>query len=33
MAAASRLVAVRAQPPAGLLADERVDLWSLAKPA
>jgi 3-phenylpropionate/trans-cinnamate dioxygenase ferredoxin reductase subunit len=30
MAAAARLVAGRAQPPAGLLADEQVDLWSLA---
>jgi 3-phenylpropionate/trans-cinnamate dioxygenase ferredoxin reductase component len=33
MAAASRLVATRAQPSPGLLSDERVDLWSLAKPA
>jgi hypothetical protein len=33
MAAAARLVAVRAQPAAGLLADERVDLWSLGKQA
>jgi 3-phenylpropionate/trans-cinnamate dioxygenase ferredoxin reductase component len=29
MAAAARLVAVRARPPAGLLADEQVDLWSV----
>jgi 3-phenylpropionate/trans-cinnamate dioxygenase ferredoxin reductase subunit len=29
MAAAARLVAVRARPPRGLLADERVDLWSV----
>ena len=33
MAAAARLVATRAQPPPGLLADERVDLWSLGKQA
>ena len=33
MAAAARLVAVRARPAAGLLADERVDLWSLGKDA
>jgi 3-phenylpropionate/trans-cinnamate dioxygenase ferredoxin reductase component len=33
MAAAARLVAVRAQPPRGLLADEQVDLWSLGKEA
>jgi 3-phenylpropionate/trans-cinnamate dioxygenase ferredoxin reductase subunit len=33
MAAAARLVAVQAQPPPGLLADERVDLWSLGKEA
>ena len=33
MAAAARLVAVRAQPPLGLLADEQVDLWSLGKEA
>jgi 3-phenylpropionate/trans-cinnamate dioxygenase ferredoxin reductase subunit len=31
MAAAARLVAGRAQPPARLLADERVDLWSLGE--
>jgi 3-phenylpropionate/trans-cinnamate dioxygenase ferredoxin reductase component len=31
MAAAGRLVAVRAQLPPGLLADERVDLWSMGK--
>ena len=31
MAAAARLVADRAQPPPGLLADEQVDLWSLGK--
>jgi 3-phenylpropionate/trans-cinnamate dioxygenase ferredoxin reductase subunit len=31
MAAAARLVSGRAQPPPGLLADERVDLWSLGK--
>ena len=29
MAAAARLVAIRAQPPPGLLADERADLWSV----
>jgi hypothetical protein len=29
MAAAARLVAGRARPPAGQLADEQVDLWSL----
>ncbi len=29
MAAAARLVAVRARPPRGLLADERADLWSV----
>ena len=33
MAAAARLVAAQAQPAPGLLADERVDLWSLVKPA
>jgi hypothetical protein len=33
MAAAARLVAVQAQPPPGMLADERVDLWSLGKEA
>jgi 3-phenylpropionate/trans-cinnamate dioxygenase ferredoxin reductase subunit len=33
MAAAARLVAVRAQPPPGLLADEQADLWSLGKEA
>ena len=33
MAAAARLVAVRAQPPRGLLADEQVDLWSVGKEA
>ena len=33
MAAAARLVAGRAQPPPGRLADEQVDLWSLAKEA
>jgi 3-phenylpropionate/trans-cinnamate dioxygenase ferredoxin reductase component len=33
MAAAARLVSGRAQPPPGLLADERVDLWSLGKQA
>jgi 3-phenylpropionate/trans-cinnamate dioxygenase ferredoxin reductase component len=33
MAAAACLVAARAQPPSGLLADERVDLWSLGKQA
>jgi 3-phenylpropionate/trans-cinnamate dioxygenase ferredoxin reductase subunit len=33
MAAAARLVAVRAQPPPGLLADERADLWSMGKEA
>jgi 3-phenylpropionate/trans-cinnamate dioxygenase ferredoxin reductase subunit len=31
MAAAARLVAVRAEPPPGLLADERADLWSMGK--
>jgi 3-phenylpropionate/trans-cinnamate dioxygenase ferredoxin reductase component len=31
MAAAAHLVSGRAQPPPGLLADERVDLWSLGK--
>lgn len=31
MAAAARLVAVRAQPPRGLLANEQVDLWSVGK--
>jgi 3-phenylpropionate/trans-cinnamate dioxygenase ferredoxin reductase component len=31
MAAAARLVAIRARPPAAVLADERVDLWSLAE--
>ncbi len=31
MAAAARLVAVRARPPRRLLADEQVDLWSLGK--
>jgi 3-phenylpropionate/trans-cinnamate dioxygenase ferredoxin reductase component len=31
MAAAARLVAVRAQPAPGLLADEQVDLWSLGR--
>ena len=29
MAAAARLVAGRAQPPPGLLADEQADLWSV----
>ncbi len=33
MAAAARLVAVRARPPRGLLADEQVDLWTLGKEA
>jgi 3-phenylpropionate/trans-cinnamate dioxygenase ferredoxin reductase subunit len=33
MAAAGRLVAVRARPPRGLLADEQVDLWSLGEEA
>jgi 3-phenylpropionate/trans-cinnamate dioxygenase ferredoxin reductase component len=33
MAAAARLVAVRAQPPPRLLADEQADLWSLGKEA
>jgi 3-phenylpropionate/trans-cinnamate dioxygenase ferredoxin reductase component len=33
MAAAGRLVAVRAQPAPSLLADDRVDLWSLGKEA
>jgi 3-phenylpropionate/trans-cinnamate dioxygenase ferredoxin reductase subunit len=33
MAAAVRLVAVRAQPPPGLLADEGADLWSVGKEA
>jgi 3-phenylpropionate/trans-cinnamate dioxygenase ferredoxin reductase subunit len=33
MAAAARLVADQAQPSAGLLADEHVDLWSLGKQA
>jgi 3-phenylpropionate/trans-cinnamate dioxygenase ferredoxin reductase component len=33
MAAAARLVAVRARPPRGLLANERVDLWSVGKEA
>ena len=33
MAAAARLVASRAQPSPGLLADEQVDLWSLGKEA
>jgi len=33
MAAAARLVAVRAQPPPGLLGDEQADLWSLGKEA
>jgi 3-phenylpropionate/trans-cinnamate dioxygenase ferredoxin reductase component len=33
MAAAARLVAVRARPPAKRLADERVDLWSLGEHA
>jgi 3-phenylpropionate/trans-cinnamate dioxygenase ferredoxin reductase subunit len=33
MAAAARLVADRAQPSPGLLADEQVDLWSLGKEA
>jgi 3-phenylpropionate/trans-cinnamate dioxygenase ferredoxin reductase component len=33
MAAAARLVAVRARPPRGLLASERADLWSLGKEA
>jgi 3-phenylpropionate/trans-cinnamate dioxygenase ferredoxin reductase subunit len=33
MAAAARLVAVRAQPAPSLLADDRVDLWSLGKEA
>jgi len=33
MAAAARLVAVRAQPPVGRLADEQVDLWSLGNQA
>lgn len=31
MAAAARLVAIRAQPPRGLLANEQVDLWSVGK--
>jgi hypothetical protein len=31
MAASARLVAVRAQPAAEQLADEGVDLWSLAE--
>jgi 3-phenylpropionate/trans-cinnamate dioxygenase ferredoxin reductase component len=31
MAACARLVGMRAQPAAGQLADERVDLWSLAQ--
>jgi 3-phenylpropionate/trans-cinnamate dioxygenase ferredoxin reductase subunit len=31
MAAAARLVAMRAQPAPGLLADEQVDLWSLGQ--
>jgi 3-phenylpropionate/trans-cinnamate dioxygenase ferredoxin reductase component len=31
MAAAARLVAVRARPPAAVLADEHVDLWSLGE--
>jgi hypothetical protein len=30
MAAGARLVALRAHPDRDLLADERVDLWSLA---
>jgi hypothetical protein len=30
MAACARLVAVRARPASGLLADEHADLWSLA---
>lgn len=33
MAAAARLVATRARPAPGLLADERVDLWTLGKQA
>jgi 3-phenylpropionate/trans-cinnamate dioxygenase ferredoxin reductase subunit len=33
MAAAARLVAVRARPPRGLLADEQVDLWSVGNKA
>jgi 3-phenylpropionate/trans-cinnamate dioxygenase ferredoxin reductase subunit len=33
MAAAARLVTVRAQPALSLLADDRVDLWSLGKEA
>jgi 3-phenylpropionate/trans-cinnamate dioxygenase ferredoxin reductase subunit len=33
MAAAARLVAARAQPAPGLLADGQVDLWSLVKEA
>ena len=33
MAAAARLVAVRARPPVGLLTDEQVDLWSVGKEA
>ncbi len=33
MAAAAHLVSGRAQPPPGLLADERVDLWSLGEQA
>jgi 3-phenylpropionate/trans-cinnamate dioxygenase ferredoxin reductase component len=31
MAASARLVAMRARPTGGQLADERVDLWSLAQ--
>ncbi len=31
MAAAARLVAGQARPPAGVLADEHVDLWSLGE--
>jgi 3-phenylpropionate/trans-cinnamate dioxygenase ferredoxin reductase component len=33
MAAAARLVAMRAQPPLGLLADEQADLWSVGEGA
>ena len=33
MAAAARLVATRAQPPPGVLADEHADLWSVGKEA
>jgi 3-phenylpropionate/trans-cinnamate dioxygenase ferredoxin reductase subunit len=33
MAAAARLVAMRAQAHPGLLADEQLDLWSLGKQA